>query len=220
MDVFFEFMRNLTNPEWIMLHGGLYIVMLIIFAETGLFIGFFLPGDPLLFITGMIIAQTVPPDMAPVIYLLYWAGLIILAGVIGNFVGYWFGRKSGSLLFDRRDTWLFKKKHLDQAHAFYDKRGGGAIVIARFLPVVRTFAPIIAGVVRMDFRKFSFYNIVGCILWVGSIVTAGFLLGENAWVQDNLGKIIIAIIVAATAPVLVRMIFGKKKIETEQSPAA
>ncbi len=212
MEVFLEFMRNLTNPEWIMLHGGLYIVMLIIFAETGLFIGFFLPGDPLLFITGIIIAQTVPPDVVPTFYLLYWMGLIMLAGIIGNYVGYWLGRKSGALLFDRKDTWLFKKKHLAQAQAFYDKRGGGAIVIARFLPVVRTFAPIIAGVVKMDFRKFSLYNIIGGVVWVGSIVTAGYLLGENVWVQENLGTIIIAIIVAATAPVLIRMIFGKKNV--------
>jgi membrane-associated protein len=212
-----DFLRNLTNPEWIMLHGGLYIVMFIVFAETGLFIGFFLPGDTLLFITGMIIAHTVPPDLAPFLYLFYWIGLISFAGVVGNYIGYWFGKKSGPLLFERRETWLFKRKHLFQAKEFYEKRGGGAIVLARFLPIVRTFAPIIAGIVHMDFRKFSFYNIVGCLAWVGSIVTAGFLLGENEWVKGNLEKIVIGIVVITTAPVLIRMIAGNKKSAPEKS---
>jgi len=211
MSVIIEFLRNLTNPEWIMLHGGLYIVMFIVFAETGLFIGFFLPGDTLLFITGMIIAHTVPADIAPFLYLLYWVGLIALSGIVGNYVGYWFGRKSGPLLFERRETWLFKRKHLFQAKAFYEKRGGGAIVLARFLPIVRTFAPIIAGIVQMDFRKFSIYNIAGSIAWVGSIVSAGFLLGENEWVKNNLEKIVIGIVVITTAPVLIRLIAGNKK---------
>lgn len=211
MSTLIEFFQNLTSPEWIMQYGGLYFVMFIIFAETGLFVGFFLPGDTLLFITGMIIANTLMPTATPVINLLYWVVLLSFAGIVGNYVGYWFGKKSGSMLFERKDTWLFKKKHLYQAKEFYEKKGGGAIVFARFLPIVRTFAPIIAGVVAMDRKKFSAYNFIGSIAWVGSIVTAGFLLGENAWVKENLEKIIIGIVVLTTAPVLIKMILGKKK---------
>jgi membrane-associated protein len=123
MQTIMEFLGNLTNPEWIMQHGGLYIVVLIIFIETGLFFGFFLPGDSLLFIVGMIIANTLAPFTLPLLNLCYWIALIAAAGVLGNYVGYWFGKKSDRLLF-RRDNWLFKQKYLVQAKAFYDKKGG------------------------------------------------------------------------------------------------
>lgn len=194
-----------------MQYGGLYFVALIVFAETGLFIGFFLPGDTLLFIAGMMIANALLPFDTSVVNLVYWIGVISTAGILGNYVGYWFGKRSGDMLFSRRDTWLFKKRHLHQAREFYEKKGGGAIVLARFLPIVRTFAPIIAGVVEMNPRKFSFYNIVGSLAWVGSILTAGYLLGENAWAKQNLEKIIIGIVVLTTAPVAIKMLKGRKK---------
>lgn len=214
MNEFLEFIKNLTDPNWISAHGGLYIVVLIIFAETGLFVGFFLPGDSLLFITGMIIANSLSPFDNEAANLIYWMALIIVAGIIGNWVGYWFGRKSGPLLFERRDTWLFKRKHVMHAKEFYDKKGGGAIMLARFLPIIRTFAPIVAGVVNMDIKKFTFFNIVGCILWVVSLVLAGYLLGANVWVKENLEYIIIGIVVITTAPVLMKLFFNKKKDPT------
>ncbi|RYZ55864.1 MAG: DedA family protein [Sphingobacteriales bacterium] len=206
-----ELLQNLINPEWLSQYGGLYFVALIVFAETGLFVGFFLPGDTLLFIAGMMIASTATPFEAPASNLVYWVLLISLAGIIGNYVGYWFGRKSGDVLFDRKDTWLFKKRHLLQAQAFYETKGGGAIVLARFLPIVRTFAPIIAGVVKMDFRNFTFFNIVGSLAWVGSIVTAGYLLGDNVWVKGNLEKIVLGIALLSTTPVVLKMIRGKSE---------
>lgn len=205
------FLHNLTSPEWIMAHGGLYIVMFIVFAETGLFVGFFLPGDSLLFITGMIIANTILPGTAPVLGLLYWILLIAVAGIVGNFVGYWFGRKSGDILMSRKDTWLFKKKHLHRAKEFYEQKGGGAIILARFLPIVRTFAPIVAGMVDMNKRKFSMYNIIGSFAWVGSLVAAGYLLGENVWVKNNLEKIVLAIVVIPLIPVILKLVTGKKE---------
>lgn len=211
MSTWLELFHNLTNPAWIMAHGGLYIVVFIIFAETGLFAGFFLPGDTILFIAGMIIAQTVAPDAAPILHLLYWVLLIAGAAIVGNYVGYWFGKRSGEYLMKRRDTWIFKKKYLVQAQDFYAKRGGAAIIIARFLPIVRTFAPIVAGMVKMNPGKFSLFNIIGALAWSGSIVTAGFLLGENAWVQDNLDKVIIGIVVITTAPVAIKMIAARRK---------
>lgn len=217
MDTLITLFQNLTNPDWIMLYGGLYFVTFIVFAETGLFVGFFLPGDTLLFITGMIIANSLSPFATPILNLLYWVFLISAAGIAGNYLGYWFGRKSGHMLFQRKDSWIFKKKHLYQAKEFYEKKGGGAIVFARFLPIVRTFAPIIAGVVEMDRKKFTFYNILGSFAWVGSIVTAGFLLGDNAWVQQNLEKIILLIVVLTTAPLIIKAITGRRK-EVKMAP--
>ncbi|MEP7144023.1 MAG: VTT domain-containing protein [Ferruginibacter sp.] len=211
MQPFVDFFSNLTNPEWIMQHGGLYIVVLIVFIETGFFFGFFLPGDSLLFIAGMVIANTLAPFSVPFLNLLYWVLLITASGVLGNFVGYWFGRKSEGLLFQRKDNWLFKKKYLIQAKEFYDKKGASAIVLARFLPIVRTFAPIVAGIVKMNKTKFAWYNAFGSFLWAGSIVTAGFLLGESTWVHANLEKIILGIVLATTAPVLIKLLTGKKR---------
>ena len=213
-----ELVKELMNAEklaaLVMQYGGLYLVALIIFAETGLFIGFFLPGDSLLFVTGLMIANTPANDPSPTtsdpINLLYWITLITIAGIVGNSVGYWFGRKTGPVLFEKRDTLLFKRKHVQQAHDFYEKKGGGAIILARFLPIVRTFAPIVAGVVKMDRKKFFFYNVLGCVLWVGSMTLAGYFLGENEWVKHNFEKIVIGLVVVTTAPVLFKMFFGKK----------
>lgn len=198
---------RLVNSEWINAHGGLYLIALIIFAETGLFIGFFLPGDGLLFITGLILSTTVQPFAEPVLNLLMWLCILIVSGVVGNSVGYWFGKKTGPVLFEKKDTWLFKRKHIEQAKEFYEKRGGTAIIIARFLPVVRTFAPIVAGIVKMDRKKFFFYNVVGGVLWVGSIVTLGFVIGKAA--EPYLHYIILGIVIITTVPVLYKMFIKK-----------
>ena len=183
MQDFIELIKHLMNAEWlantVMMYGGLYLVAAIIFAETGLFAGFFLPGDSLLFVSGLIIANKPSPFAEGPLNLLYWIILITIAGIMGNSVGYWFGKKTGPLMFERRETWLFKKKHLIQAHDFYEKKGGVAIILARFLPIVRTFAPIVAGVVKMDGKKFFLYNVIGSIAWVTSMMTSGYLLGEN-----------------------------------------
>lgn len=206
----FEIFQNLTNPDWIMQHGGLYVVMFIVFAETGLFVGFFLPGDTLLFITGMLIANVVIPGGSTVLPLLYWILLISIAGIAGNYLGYWFGRKFGNVL-QQKDGRLFKRKYLLQAHDFYEKKGGSAIVLARFLPIIRTFAPIVAGMVNMNGRRFSLYNILGSFIWVGSITGAGFLLGENQWVNEHLEIIILGIVVVTTAPIVIKFLSARKK---------
>lgn len=210
MQPIIEFFSNLTNPEWIMQHGGLYIVVLIVFIESGLFFGFFLPGDSLLFIAGMVIANTLSPFGFPIVNLLYWILLISTAGILGNYLGYFFGTKSDRFLLRRKDNWLFKKKYLFQAKDFYDRKGGGAIVLARFLPIVRTFAPIVAGMVKMKLSKFSLYNVIGSFLWAVMIVSAGFLLGENQWAKENLEKIILGIVFITTGPVLIKLVFKKK----------
>jgi membrane-associated protein len=215
MQDFIELLKELMNAEklaaLVTLYGGLYLVAFIIFAETGLFVGFFLPGDSLLFVTGLMIANSHNPFDSGAMNLLYWGSIITFAGIVGNSVGYWFGRKTGPLLFERRDTLLFKRKHVMQAKEFYERKGGGAIILARFLPIVRTFAPIVAGVVQMDRKKFFFYNVVGSIAWVGSMVLAGYFLGENQWVKHNFEKIVIGIVLVTTGPVIIKMFFGKKK---------
>jgi len=213
-----ELFKHLTDATWITDHGGLYIVMFIIFAETGLFAGFFLPGDSILFISGIIIRSSQSPFGNDFLNLVYWILLITICGVIGNVVGYWFGKKSGPVLYTRKDTLLFKRKHLVQAHEFYEKRGGAAIILARFLPIVRTFAPIVAGIVDMNYKKFISYNIIGCIAWVTSMIMIGYIVGDNAWVKNNLDKIVILLVLVTTAPVLFKMFFGKKKVSTDNTP--
>lgn len=211
MHKFLELYKQLIQPEWINAHGGLYVVLFIIFAETGLFVGFFLPGDSLLFITGVIIANSTPKFGNVYIDLAYWMALITAAGVVGNILGYWYGSKFGHMLMKRPDSRLFKKKYIHDAHDFYEKKGGMAIFLARFLPIVRTFAPIVGGMVEMNYKKFTSYNVLGCLAWVVSMTMAGYLLGDIPWVKKNLEVIVIGLIVVTTGPVLFKMFFGKKK---------
>ena len=212
--------KDLLNPEFYIQNGGLWIVLFIVFAETGLFAGFFLPGDSLLFVAG-IYSNELAKEFYNTGYdfpnLMMIVSLVALAGVIGNFVGYWFGAKSGPYLFERKDTFLFKKKYLFQARDFYNKHGGGAIVFARFLPIIRTFAPIIAGIVGMDKKKFSFYNIIGSVAWAASMIFAGhylykfFLNRFNFDLKQHLEIIVLGIVLVTTLPVIIKLFFKKKK---------
>ncbi|MFD1769890.1 DedA family protein [Sphingobacterium suaedae] len=219
MDILIEFLNNLSDPDWIVAHGGLYLLLFIIFAETGILIGFFLPGDPILFIAGMIVSNMTLASAEQTSTLLYWILFISIAAILGNFVGYWCGKLFGKRIMRMKDTWFFKKDYILKAQEFYGKRGGGAIVLARFLPIVRTFAPIVAGIVGMSFRKFVTYNILGAFIWVGSLMTLGYLLGEMPWVQRNLEVVILCIVFAATAPVLLKTFAGKRKDSTHISDA-
>lgn len=201
--------KHLINPQWILEHGGLWLLLFIIFAETGLFIGFFFPGDSLLFVTGMTLSINDHISGLNVWEVIF---LVIMAGILGNFAGYWFGKKSGPLLFSRDDSLLFKKKHLVAAHEFYQKYGGGAIVFARFLPFIRTFAPIVAGIVEMKLKKFSFFNVVGCIAWVAAMILAGYFLGRAVpGLQDHLDLIVIGIVLITTGPILIKVLLSRKK---------
>lgn len=213
--------RDLLLPEFYINNGGLWLILFIVFAETGLMVGFFLPGDSLLFVTGIyskmlvnsVFAGGMGSDFADLMVLFL---LISICGILGNMAGYWFGRKSGPFLFERRDTFFFKKKYLFQAKEFYDKHGGQAIVFARFLPIIRTFAPIIAGVVQMDRRKFMLFNIIGCIAWVFTMLIAGHYLDKlfmNEFGLDlkkHLELIVLGIVIITTLPVLYKLFFSKK----------
>lgn len=209
--------------DWIIHNGGLYVLLLIVFAETGLFIGFFFPGDSLLFAAGIWV-----DDLAKEFFNVHWVVvmlLVIVASILGNMVGYWFGYKTGPLLYERKDSWLFKKKHLVKAKSFYDKYGKPTIFFAKFLPFLRTFAPIVAGMVKMSKPVFMFYNIVGSLCWVSSMMLGGHLL--NQWVKskfgfelkDHIEAITVGIVLVTTLPVLYRIFFVKKnKSETKTLP--
>lgn len=218
--------KDLVNPMFYIVYGGLWLLLFIVFAETGLFAGFFLPGDSLLFVAGIYSANLAKEflklfGLAAIgnewLDLLVLCGLISAAGIIGNAVGYRFGRKIGPAMYQWKDNLLFKKRYLHEAHDFYEKHGGGAIIFARFLPIVRTFAPIVAGIVGMDRKKFAFYNVIGCIAWVVSMIFAGHFL--QIWVRnqfgfelkDRLELIVIIIILVTTAPVFWKLFMGKKK---------
>jgi membrane-associated protein len=216
--------KDLLNPEFYIQNGGLWIVLFIVFAETGLFAGFFLPGDSLLFVSGIYsneLAQYFFNTGYDFSNLMMITLLVSLSGIIGNFVGYWFGAKSGPYLFERKDTMLFKKKYLFQAREFYEKHGGGAIIFARFLPIVRTFAPIIAGIVGMEKKKFAFYNIVGSFAWATSMLFAGhylykfFLLKYQFDLKQHLEIIVLIIVALTTVPVLWKILFNKKKTQDD-----
>ncbi|MDQ2719640.1 MAG: VTT domain-containing protein [Bacteroidota bacterium] len=214
-------LKDLFNPVFYINHGGIWIVLFIIFAETGLMIGFFLPGDSLLFVSGiyskmLVISLThmgLGNDFLEVILLFV---VITISGILGNELGYWFGRKTGPILFKRKDTWLFKKRHLLQAKDFYDKHGVMAIILARFLPMLRTFAPVVAGIVKMDKKKFFVYNIAGSAAWVFVVLMAGHYL-EKLFISNfgfdlklHLFVIVIFIVLITTVPVLYKIISRRK----------
>lgn len=215
---------QLLQPQFYIDNGGLWLVLFIIFAETGLFAGFFLPGDSLLFVSGIYstsLAASFYDLNNDFLNLFMIIALTSLAGILGNAVGYWFGRRIGPAMYTWKDRFLFKQRYLHQAKEFYDKHGGGAIVFARFLPVIRTFAPIIAGIVYMDRKKFAFYNIVGCVAWTTSMLAGGHYLQKfferefNYDLKDHLEIIVLGIVLVTTAPVLYKLIFGKKRDPAE-----
>jgi membrane-associated protein len=204
-----DFLKQLTDPQSIIQYGGLWLLLFVVFAETGLLIGFFLPGDSLIFVSGLLCATK--PHLLNVSFPGLLFGLI-LAAVIGNMFGYWFGNKTGASLYQKKDSFLFKRKHLDTTKAFYDKHGGKALVLGRFLPIIRTFAPILAGVIKVDFKKFMIYNVIGALLWIVSIASIAYFLGiKFPEVENYLAYIIIGLIVITAIPVLLTYLKSKKK---------
>ncbi|SEO00087.1 membrane-associated protein [bacterium A37T11] len=204
-------LSQMLDAESLLKTGGIYLVLFIIFAETGLFFGFFLPGDYLLFLAGLFCSSG-NLDVGITTLCLSMVG----AGIAGNFVGYWFGRRAGPMLFKREDSWFFKRKYVIMAEEFYHKYGGAALVLGRFVPIIRTFAPIFAGVVRVDFRKFILYNIVGCVLWVLSLTLSGFFLGrEFPQIINYLEYIVVGFIILAFLPIIIALI--KRQIKSNKT---
>ncbi|HXC05688.1 MAG TPA: VTT domain-containing protein, partial [Bacteroidia bacterium] len=194
-------MWKLFDPTELIKYGGLFLLLFIVFAETGLLIGFFLPGDSLIFISGLLCA-TKPhfPMHTPILYLILYMSL---AAILGNIAGYLFGRRVGPALFKREDAWLFKKRYVTITRDFYARHGGKTLVLGRFLPIIRTFAPILAGVIRIGFKRFMVYNILGAVLWISGLTLIGYFLGSRfPWIQDYLGLIVVGLIIITAIPVI------------------
>lgn len=204
-----DFLKTLTDPESIIHYGGLGLLLFVVFAETGLLVGFFLPGDSLIFISGLVCATK--PHLLGVSFIALLP-LLMLAAIIGNVFGYWFGRKAGAGLYTRKDSFLFRRKHLITTQAFYDKHGGKTLILGRFLPIIRTFAPILAGVIKVNFKTFMLYNFIGAFAWIGSISSIAYFLGiKFPWIDNYLGYIIIGLIVITAIPVVLTYVKSRKE---------
>jgi membrane-associated protein len=185
------------DPTHLINTFGLIGMMAILFAECGLLVGFFLPGDSLLFTAGLLVAAGL---VAPL-----WLVLVLLpvAAIAGNLVGWWIGRKAGPAVFDRPDARLFKTRHVEQAAEFFERNGARTIVLARFVPVVRTFATVMAGAARMDFRRFALYSAIGGFMWTTTVTLLGYSLGRVAVVRDHVELFIVGVVALSFVPVAI-----------------
>jgi membrane-associated protein len=208
MENFWEHLQNLTDAQSIISKGGFLLLLVVVFAETGLFFGFFLPGDYLLFMAGLLCASGL---FDVNIYILIIS--LIIAGILGNYTGYYFGRRTGTMLLNKHDSFFFKKRHVVMAEQFYIKYGGMALILGRFLPIIRTFAPIFAGVVKVDIKKFTLYNIIGSVAWVMALCLSGYFLGiKYPEVRHYVQYIIIGFFVVTSVP-LIYAFFKKRTIK-------
>ena len=205
----FDYIKMLTRPESLnslaqSLGPGLYVVLFaVIFAETGLVAVPFLPGDSLLFAVGAVSAYPNSSISLPLV-----AGLLIVAAILGDAVNYWVGYKLGPKVFASEGSWFLNKKHLVEAQKFYDRHGGKTIILARFVPIVRTFAPFVAGVGRMNFGRFAMFNVVGGIAWVLICLLAGWKFGSLPFVQKNFELVLVAIIAISVVPAAIEVARG------------
>lgn len=180
-------------------------VLLIVFAECGLLIGFFLPGDSLLFTAGLLVAGG---TLGVPLWLL--CVLITVAAIAGNLVGYWIGRKAGPPIFQRPDSRIFKQEYVDKTVAFFDRHGARAIVLARFVPIVRTFITVTAGVGRMNFRRYALYSSIGGLLWGTGVTLLGYFLGKFEFVHSNIELILIAVVLVSLIPVGIEVVRARR----------
>jgi membrane-associated protein len=195
------------NPQWLISTFGLIGVLAIVFAESGLLIGFFLPGDSLLFTTGLLVAE------GTYLHFSLWLVCLLVsaAAVAGDQLGYLFGRRVGPALFRRPDARLFRQENLHRAERFFDRYGARSVVLARFVPIVRTFTPIVAGASRMHYRTFLAYNLIGGIGWGAGVTVLGYFLGQVAFVRANIELILIGIVVLSVVPIGVELLRARRK---------
>ncbi len=199
------------DPQQIIEQGGLWLVALIVFAESGLLVGFFLPGDSLLFITGFLTSKPEGlPHVGQPLPLVLLA--LFLAAVAGDQVGYLFGRKVGPTLFDRPKSRFFNPANVEKAGAFLDKHGSKTIVLARFVPIVRTFAPIVAGVGHMKYRTFVTFNLVGGFLWAVGVTTLGYFLGQVDVIREHVELAAIAIVAVSFVPIAIEVLKHRRQV--------
>ena len=189
------------DSESLIRYGGLLLLFLSVFCQTGLFFCFFIPSGGLLFTAGVFVATG---DLHENIFTV--CGLLIIASELGNITGYWFGRKAGPLMYKRKESRFFKRRHLESAEAFYKKHGNIALAAGLFFPIIRTFSPIVAGVIKLDFRRFVLFTFLGSVLWIICFVVAGYLVGIMPFLKQYLKYIVIGIIVLVTIPTIIGII--------------
>lgn len=189
------FLRDPALAPWIIL-----VVCGIVFVETGLLVGFFLPGDSLLFTAGLLVATG-----ALDIPLWFFAACVFIAAFLGDQTGYLIGHKAGPAIFKRPESRLFKQSHVDKAHEFFERFGGRSVVLARFVPIVRTFVPVVAGVAKMPYKTFILFNLLGAFLWGVGVTLLGFWLGQYKWVGDNIDIIFITIVFVSVLPMIIEL---------------
>lgn len=228
IDFLYQAKDYIFNPkiliDWMLLKLGVWVyagLFFIVFAETGLAFGFFLPGDSLLVVAGLFAAAG---DLNLAVLMI----TLFIAAVVGDAVGYFSGKKAGETLFTRPKSRFFNPHHLHKAHRFYDKHGGKTIIIARFVPIVRTFAPIVAGAAKMPYRQFFAYNVFGGLFWISSMLLAGYYLGgvvesvvrdvfgyEGFKLEDNIDKVVLVVVVLSIIPIIVEVIKSRRNAHTE-----
>lgn len=200
MQEILDFIHRLGDLRSLVAWGGYVGLTAIIFAETGLLIGFFLPGDSLLVTAGLLASQ---PDRFNLnVYLL--GVLLSVASIVGNSVGYYLGKLTGPHLFSRENSLLFNKKHLFRAHEFYERHGGKTIILARFMPIVRTFVPVVAGMAQMEYRRYTLYNVVGGLAWIWSMLFVGYFLGRYIpGIDERIEMVILVVIFLSILPAII-----------------
>lgn len=215
IDIFLHLDQHLN--EWAAQLGpGLYLLLfLIVFCETGLVVTPFLPGDSLLFAVGALAASDGSPIHVGVV-----AVLLIVAAIIGDALNYAIGKRVGPKVFSKEDSWLLNKKHLLKTQSFYERHGGKTIVFARFIPIIRTFAPFVAGIGKMRYRSFATYNVVGALVWVIGFVAAGYLFGNLPFVKRNFQYVILAIIVLSVMPPVIEWLRSRRASATAEGQTA
>jgi membrane-associated protein len=206
MHTLLDWFHRIRDVRGIIAWGGYAGLTTIIFAETGLLVGFFLPGDSLLVTAGLLAATTG-------VFNVWLLGLMLtVASIVGNTMGYGIGKASGHRLFRREDSLLFNKKHLYRAHEFYERHGGKTVVIARFMPIVRTFVPVVAGMAQMGYRRYTIYNIVGGLGWIWSMLFIGYFLGRYIpGVDQHIELVIVLVVLASLMPGIIGWLRAKKQ---------
>jgi membrane-associated protein len=197
IDLVQRLFETLYNVPELIRFVGFFGIIFIVFAETGLMVGFFLPGDSLLITAGLFAARG---DFD----ILWLNATVIAAAIAGDATGYWIGRRAGTALYSRPNSFLFRRQHLIYAHEFYERHGGKTIVIARFMPIVRTFAPVVAGAAQMSYPRFAVYNVIGGIGWVLSMTLTGFFIGQTVPnIEENIHLLVAVVIFLSLLPAII-----------------
>ena len=211
MHALMDLFHKIYDVQGLVRLGGLALIAAVVFAETGLLVGFFLPGDSLL-VTAGLYCTSANPDQAPLLNIVSLNLVVIAAAIIGDTVGYWIGAKAGPKIFTREQSLLFSRKHLLRTKEFYERHGGKTIIIARFVPIIRTFAPVVAGVGNMSYRRFISYNVFGGIGWSLSMTMLGFTLGKiHPQITKQIDKVIIVIIAVSLMPMVISWLANRNK---------